>query len=304
MCVLRPQETASGLNYLHTIGIIHRDIKPGNILIGGLMNTAKIADYGISRVATLDATMTHKGTPIYQAPEVTREERYGFAADIYSLALTFYALCDRVSAGFTLKSRRNDFANDLSTQDTPYSEEERMVPMKLATDIALEGYRPPIRDTWNPAMSFIITSSWSDDASLRPDLGRYLFILAPVLSTFAFAYPLSLYVSTEQIMSFLEMIMRGGDDGLITSSTKEDLAEREQQEVGEPDLTPGALWRRIKTSTKNIVLGDVLGEGSFARVQKGTFGDKAVAVKIFRNTEEEKSVGPCLMVSCNRCSEP
>ena len=43
--------------------------------------------------------MTMKGTSVYQAPELTRGERYGFAADVFSFALTMYEVCDRVSAG-------------------------------------------------------------------------------------------------------------------------------------------------------------------------------------------------------------
>ena len=93
----RVQESATGLLYLHSVGIIHRDIKPANILVGGQDHLAKIADLGISRVANVGGTMTHKGTFVYQAPEVSRGERYGFAADIYSFALTMYELCDRVS---------------------------------------------------------------------------------------------------------------------------------------------------------------------------------------------------------------
>ena len=42
------------------------------------------------------AAMTIKGTLVYQAPEVSRGERYGFAADVYSFALTMYEVCDRV----------------------------------------------------------------------------------------------------------------------------------------------------------------------------------------------------------------
>ena len=79
------------------MGIIHRDIKPANILIGAIAGLAKIADYGMSRVATVDNTMTLVGSVVYQAPEITRGERYGFAADVYSFALTTYAMCDRVS---------------------------------------------------------------------------------------------------------------------------------------------------------------------------------------------------------------
>ncbi len=93
----KPQESASGIMYLHSVGIIHRDIKPVNILVGKEGKTAKIADYGISRRAAVDMTMTQKGTLVYQAPEVSRGDRYGFAADVYSFAITMYELCDRVS---------------------------------------------------------------------------------------------------------------------------------------------------------------------------------------------------------------
>ena len=99
-CPARPnikQESASGILYLHTVGIIHRDIKPANILIGNKAKTAKIADFGISRIANVDGTMTFKGTLLYQAPELSREERYGFSADVYSFAITMYELCERVS---------------------------------------------------------------------------------------------------------------------------------------------------------------------------------------------------------------
>ena len=43
--------------------------------------------------------MTIKGTLVYQAPELSRGERYGFAADIFSLALTMYEVCDKVRVG-------------------------------------------------------------------------------------------------------------------------------------------------------------------------------------------------------------
>ena len=43
--------------------------------------------------------MTIKGTLIYQAPELSRGERYGFSADVFSLALTMYEVCARVSVG-------------------------------------------------------------------------------------------------------------------------------------------------------------------------------------------------------------
>ena len=92
------QQTASGILYLHSVSIIHRDIKPENVLIcAGKGNTAKIANYGTSRIVDRNATMSMRGTPIYMAPEILRGERYSFAADVYSFGLTVYAVCNRVS---------------------------------------------------------------------------------------------------------------------------------------------------------------------------------------------------------------
>ena len=54
-------------------------------------------DFGIARVADADSTMTHKGTMIYQAPEIARGERFYFAADVFSFAMTMYEVCLRVS---------------------------------------------------------------------------------------------------------------------------------------------------------------------------------------------------------------
>ena len=96
------QGTASGLLYLHSVGIVHRDVKPGNILVDAKNKIAKVADYGVSRVIDATQTMTLVGTPLYQAPEISRGERYGFAADVYSFALTMYAVCDRVGFGLCL----------------------------------------------------------------------------------------------------------------------------------------------------------------------------------------------------------
>ena len=72
-------------------------------MIGGKAKTAKIADFGISRIADVNATMTIKGTFLYQAPELSRGERYGFQADVYSFAITMYELCDRVSLSRRIK---------------------------------------------------------------------------------------------------------------------------------------------------------------------------------------------------------
>ncbi|MBA2482271.1 MAG: serine/threonine protein kinase [Planctomycetes bacterium] len=86
-------ECALGLAAIHQVGIIHRDIKPDNILIG-LNGRAKISDLGLAKVpdeAGLTRTRAVVGTPLYVAPEAVLDPRaITAAADIYGLGGTLY----------------------------------------------------------------------------------------------------------------------------------------------------------------------------------------------------------------------
>jgi eukaryotic-like serine/threonine-protein kinase len=86
-------EVASALTAAHAVGIVHRDVKPRNILIAE-DGKALISDFGIAH-ALGDATLTTRGmihgTPAYLAPEVARGAEADFASDVFSLGATLYS---------------------------------------------------------------------------------------------------------------------------------------------------------------------------------------------------------------------
>lgn len=81
---------AGALAYAHAQGVVHRDVKPGNVLLGA-DGATKLADFGIARLVgdTVGHTRTGTtvGTPAYVSPEQARGERVGPASDVYSLGL-------------------------------------------------------------------------------------------------------------------------------------------------------------------------------------------------------------------------
>jgi len=101
------EQVCSGLAHAHKCGVIHRDIKPQNLLLTADKQVVKIADFGVARLDATEGVITRVGTNIYSAPEHNPLVQTGQldssrlnathdyltpAADIYSLAKTTYAL--------------------------------------------------------------------------------------------------------------------------------------------------------------------------------------------------------------------
>eukprot|EP00668_Euglena_longa_P029381 GGOE01036729.1.p1 GENE.GGOE01036729.1~~GGOE01036729.1.p1 ORF type:complete len:616 (+),score=194.92 GGOE01036729.1:73-1848(+) len=80
------------LKYVHGIKILHRDLKPGNVLLGS-QGRIKVCDFGISkRLAETVHAVTVVGTPFYLAPEICESKPYGSAGDIWAAGCVIYEL--------------------------------------------------------------------------------------------------------------------------------------------------------------------------------------------------------------------
>ena len=100
------EQVCSGLQHAHDCGVIHRDIKPQNLLLTADSQSVKIADFGVAKIEASEGAITRVGTNVYAAPEhnplvqtgpldtgaLSQQPHLTPAADIYSLAKTTYTL--------------------------------------------------------------------------------------------------------------------------------------------------------------------------------------------------------------------
>jgi serine/threonine protein kinase len=88
-------QIAAGLAAAHARGIIHRDIKPGNVIVEEMTQLAKIADFGLARVLSEDSALTEgvaMGTPAYMSPEQVAGTTVDERTDLFSLGCVLHAM--------------------------------------------------------------------------------------------------------------------------------------------------------------------------------------------------------------------
>ena len=89
-------QAANGLAAAHAQGLVHRDVKPANILLADGVERVKLTDFGLARAAD-DASLTKTGiiagTPQYMSPEQARGEPVDQRSDLFSLGSVLYAMC-------------------------------------------------------------------------------------------------------------------------------------------------------------------------------------------------------------------
>ncbi len=154
---------AQGLSVAHEHGIIHRDIKPDNIMLTE-KNEVKLADFGLAREIESDSDISQTGqvlgTPYYMSPEQCDGRPVDARADIYSLGATFYYLVTGVKP---------------FTGDTPYQvlmkhiSEPLITPREFAPDLPEE-----VEAIITKMMEKAPADRYPSDAALIDDLGKLL----------------------------------------------------------------------------------------------------------------------------------
>lgn len=142
-------QIASGLQHIHDNNIIHRDIKPDNILIDEF-DQCKICDFGISRAIDPEELIREQcGTPAYLAPEIVLEKGHrGFGPDIWALGVLLYGMltgCVLFGAETIPELNANIVKGEIIFPEKPLISEEAKSLIKTLVNVDIEK-RPSIAE--------------------------------------------------------------------------------------------------------------------------------------------------------------
>jgi len=163
------QGIAEGLKFLHANNIIHRDMKPDNVLIDEDMRP-KITDFGSAKIQDTLTQTKGVGTPIYIAPEVVRpitgdgKVHYDSAVDVYALGLILWAIWKR---------------------EEPFQEFENA--WQMMTCVIDEQGRPSLEECPSYSLANLMSRCWAHRPDVRPKMPQVCDELNTVTAELAFA---------------------------------------------------------------------------------------------------------------------
>jgi len=140
-------EVARGMDYLHQMHIVHRDLKAANLLMDE-HGTVKIADFGVARVVTQGVMTAETGTYRWMAPEVIEHRPYSHKADVFSFGVLLW---------------------ELITGKVPHG---HLTPLQAAVGVVQKGLRPPLPETLPPALADLMRACWRTQPEQRPEFAE------------------------------------------------------------------------------------------------------------------------------------
>lgn len=144
---------ARGMQYLHSQGILHRDLKSENLLLGEDM-CVKVADFGISCLESqCGSGKGFTGTYRWMAPEMIKEKHHTRKVDVYSFGIVLW---------------------ELLTALTPFHD---MTPEQAAFAVSQKNVRPPLPTSCPLAFSHLINQCWTTNPDKRPQFEEIVSLL-------------------------------------------------------------------------------------------------------------------------------
>ena len=141
-------QVAVGMSFLHSNGIVHRDLKTMNILLDD-SNVAKIADFGLAGIMKDNKELIGGvGTPHYTAPEVLERKRYGPKVDVYSYGIILW---------------------EMANKQIPFRDKTHQ---EIFDAVVNRKWRLPINPNVPSNLKNLITKCWADNPNDRPDFSE------------------------------------------------------------------------------------------------------------------------------------
>lgn len=153
LAVKQALDVARGMEYVHGLNLIHRDLKSDNLLIAA-DKSIKIADFGVARIEVQTEGMTPEtGTYRWMAPEMIQHRQYTHKVDVYSFGIVLW---------------------ELITGMLPF---QNMAAVQAAFAVVNKGVRPTIPHDCLPALSHIMTLCWDPNPDVRPSFDEIVRML-------------------------------------------------------------------------------------------------------------------------------
>ncbi|KAL4562984.1 hypothetical protein LXL04_027015 [Taraxacum kok-saghyz] len=176
-------DISRGMEYLHSQGVVHRDLKSNNLLLNDEMRV-KVADFGTSCLETqTQESKGNMGTYRWMAPEMVKEKPYTRKVDVYSFGIVLW---------------------ELITALLPF---QGMTPVQAAFAVAEKNERPPLPASCQPALAHLIKRCWAAEPSKRPDFTEIVQALEKYDECVREGLPLTLHsglISKNMIMDRLK----------------------------------------------------------------------------------------------------
>lgn len=181
---------AAGLDHAHQLGIVHRDVKPANVLLEK-DDTPVLADFGLAKLlqgsSLKSMTGVTTGTPAYISPEQVTGSQVGPAADRYSLATIAYEMLTGVIP-FDGEGLMEILYSQVHREPTPPSTRNKMLNPRVDA-VIMRGLAKNPADRWDSCTAFVDALAAALARRSAPPLAKTVIMTPGVASTMPLAVP-------------------------------------------------------------------------------------------------------------------